>query len=252
MIITAASLVLLLAAGCMLSSDAKQRMRKTTYFIGIDVSGSFIRGGDYEDALRFAAYYIYGHVNSIGELNPPKALFVAPVGGFSQDEPKSFRPIHDFESKSVDEIEADLKEWLVPSQTITDFNAFFYRVKKLIQKKNLILTPINIVILTDGVPSRLTKNNKKVVKASYKDIDLSSLEYLARNITVRLLYPVPVVAEKWESEVPRNRVRMWTVDNQVMKGWKEKVAEGKKSAAQDELWKWVKDNVDYRVRRRSF
>jgi hypothetical protein len=91
-----------------------------------------------------------------------------------------------------------------------------------------------------------------VVKASIKNINLKSMEYLARTITVRLLYCSPVVADKWEKEVPRKRVRMWPVDNEVMGGWKAKLKPGVSADEQTELWKWMKDNVDFRVRNRIF
>jgi len=244
---------LVIVSGCLPSGEAtEKRMKRVSIFIGIDASASFARTGNYDEAITFLAHYIYGHMKGYGGLNEPKALYVAPIGGFSPDEPKSFRPIHDFQKKSIAQIEADLKEWLVPDQTITDFNVFLDRIKVLIQKNNLVLTPINIVIVSDGVPSKLTKSKKKVVRMPFNSIDLSNLDYLARHITVRLLYPTPVVAEKWETEVKRNRVRMNTVDDQVMKGWREQVVEGKPAAEQEELWKWMKDIVDKRVRRRTF
>lgn len=244
--------ILLSVSGCAVSDDAKTRGQKETIFIGIDVSASFFRSGYYEKAIKFISYYIYGHLNRLGGLSQPKTLFVASIGGFSPDEPKSFRPIHDFESKSVEQIEKDLKEWLIPRQTITDFNVFFERIKELIQKKNLILTPINIVIVTDGEPTRYTSDGKNVIKVPYNKINISSLEYLARNITIRLLYPSPVIADKWDKEVPRTRVRIWHVDYDVMRGWESKVIADEKPEKMEKLWQWIKDNVDYRVRKRVF
>jgi hypothetical protein len=44
---------------------------------------------------------------------------------------------------------------------------------------------------------------------------------------------------------------MWTVEAEVMKGWKEQMAPDTDLAQQDRLWKWVRDNVDYRVRSTS-
>jgi hypothetical protein len=246
-ILAALAVSLILLAGCTQDKAAERTVKRNTLFIGIDVSASFTGTPYFADSIKFISYYIYGHIHGLGGLKQPKALFVATIGGFSPDEPKSFRPIQDFEDKTVEQIEHDLKTWLVPHQTITDFNAFFERVKELIQVKNLILTPIDIVILTDGEPSKLTKNGR-VVMASYKDIDLSSLDYLAKTITVRLLYPTPVVEAKWQKLVPRSRVRMWSQDNEVMEGWKSKYKEGVALESQDSLWSWIKDNIDYRVR----
>ncbi len=224
-------------------------MKRETIFIGIDTSGSFTKLPYYKDSIRFISYYIYGHIHGLGGLKQPKALFVAEVGGFSADEPKSFRPLEDFESKSVDEIEADLNKWLVPKQSVTDFNAFFGKVKSLIQKKNLVLAPVQIIIVTDGEPEIVGKSGKITAQA-VKNVDLSSLEYLARNITLRLLYPTPVMAGKWEKEIKSNRIRLWPVDKDVMNGWKEKEKQGIAPEEQAELWKWVGNNVDYRVKRR--
>jgi hypothetical protein len=43
-------------------------------------------------------------------------------------------------------------------------------------------------------------------------------------------------------------VRLWTVDGEVMKNWKEKMQPNLDLAEQDRFWKWLRDNVDYRVR----
>jgi hypothetical protein len=45
-------------------------------------------------------------------------------------------------------------------------------------------------------------------------------------------------------------VRLWTVDAQVMAGWRDQVTAGAPPEAQGDLWKWVSDNVDFRVRAR--
>lgn len=242
--------ILVAVTSCSVGGSTQKRMKRSTLFIGIDTSASFSKADSYEDAVKFVAYYIYGHLRGLGSLNEPKALFVASIGGFSAAEPKSFKPISEFEGKSVEQIEAELDKWLVPDQTITDFNVFFSKVKELIQKKNLVLTPIDIVVVSDGQPTKL--EGKYVVKSAIKNIDLKSMEYLARTITVRLLYATPVVADKWEKEVPRKRVRMWPVDNEVMAGWKAKLKTGISADEQAELWKWIKDNVDFRVRNRVF
>jgi hypothetical protein len=77
---------------------------------------------------------------------------------------------------------------------------------------------------------------------------VDELEFLSRNITVRLLYPTPTVAVGWEKGVKRDRVRLWTLDAQVMGGWHAQLASDRSPDAQAKLWRWVDDNVDFRVR----
>ncbi|HEX2779169.1 MAG TPA: hypothetical protein VHM30_06710, partial [Gemmatimonadaceae bacterium] len=84
--------------------------------------------------------------------------------------------------------------------------------------------------------------------SKYKKIDVSKLEYLSKNVTVRVLYPRPTVAVHWEKKVPRRRVRMWTVDDEVMGTWRKHYRAGARPEEQTELWKWINDNVDFRVR----
>jgi hypothetical protein len=79
---------------------------------------------------------------------------------------------------------------------------------------------------------------------------VTPLEFLSRSTTVRLLYPTPTVAVNWERGVDRRRVRLWTVDAQVMAGWRAQLAPGAPPEAQAGLWKWIADNVDFRVRAR--
>jgi hypothetical protein len=79
---------------------------------------------------------------------------------------------------------------------------------------------------------------------------VGSLEYLSRSVTVRVLYPTPTVAVRWEQGVKRRRVRLWTLDEQVMVGWRGQLAGGQPPEQQANLWRWVQDNVDFRVRAR--
>lgn len=232
--------------GCTL--EAGQRKPKITLFIGVDASGSFHKGGYYEDALKFIAHYIYGHLHELGGLAKPRELFVGSIGGTAVGDPKTFHPIHDFDGKSVSEIEEDLKGWFPPTDTITDFNAFFEKAARLAKERNLILTPITLLIVSDGVPDMPMENAKPGSKPLYEKINLDPLEYLARNVTVRLMYPSPKVAENWRKFVPRNRVRLWTVEADVMTGWQHQVQAEVELPRQDRLWKWVQDTVDFRVR----
>lgn len=226
-----------------LATAAKPRQ---TLFIGVDTSGSFARTG-YEDATRFLAYYIYGHLNGLKGLAQPRELFVAPIGGRDMSEPKAFHPIHDFQGKSIEDITRDLRQWFPPRDTLTDFNAFFRQVERITKERNLVLAPITVLIVSDGVPD--IPGTKPGSSAAYRKIDLSGLEYLARNVTLRVIYVSPTVADSWRTLVPRQRVRLWAVAGEVMRGWHEQLAPDAQPEAQERLWDWVKDNLDYRVRR---
>jgi hypothetical protein len=230
-------------AACTPVEDDGRRPR-STLVIGIDVSGSFETTGNYDDAIEFASHYLYGHLNGLGELSVPSAVFVGSVGGERPGETKSFQPVHAFQGKSPEEIAVVLRE-LFPSQDgYTDFNAFFDRVATLVKRQGLILAPLNIVVLSDGIPDLTARDTED--ESRYSAIDVGPLEYLSRSVTVRLLYATPTVSVSWERDVDRRRVRMWTVDHDVMGGWREQM----ESDVDDDLWKWVKDNVDFRVRSR--
>jgi hypothetical protein len=231
-------------AGCDAASESPQRKAPMSLFIGVDMSGSFKQ--DHDDALTFLAYYIYGHLHELGGLARPQALFVGSIGGKKAGEPKSFHPIHDFEGKNIQQIETELRTWFPPTDTITDFNVFFQEIARIAKERNLVLSPITLMMVTDGIHD--VPGTKFASQATFEHIDLSSLEYLARNITVRLAYVSPKVGDQWRRNVPRERVRLWTVDTEVMKGWKDQMQPSVDLAHQDRFWKWVQDNVDFRVR----
>ncbi|HYM38349.1 MAG TPA: hypothetical protein VES96_08100 [Nitrospiraceae bacterium] len=233
--------------GCTVQAG-EERKPHATLFIGVDASGSFKHSGYYDNALTFLAHYIYGHLHELGGLEKPHSLFVASVGGKSVNEPKAFHPIHDFEGKDVAQIEADLRNWFPPSDKVTDFNPFFQEVARITKERNLILAPITLMVVTDGIPDAAIPEAKAGTRELYERIDLQPLEYLARNVTVRLTYVSPKVGEHWRTHVTRQRVRLWTVDAEVMKGWKNQMQAGVDVAQQDRFWKWVQDNVDFRVR----
>lgn len=239
--------VALSAAAC--APPQSQAPPRNTLVVGIDVSGSF-RRAHYDDAITFAAYYLYGHLNGLGDLEVPTAVFVGSIGGEAPGEVKSFHPISDFQGKSVEQIKSDLQTWFPPEDRLTDFNAFFSRITTLVKRRNLILAPLNVVILSDGVPDATA--SVRDTASAYAAIDVSGLEYLSRSVTVRLLYPTPTVAVAWERHLPRHRVRVWTVDGQVMAGWHGEVPSDSLAvpAADSALWGWIKDNVDFRVRGR--
>ena len=240
---------LLLAPGCTLTQREEPRL---SLFVGVDVSGSFTGTPHFKDSLRFLSYYLYGHLHGTGGLEKPRALFVGSIGGDTANEPKAFYPIQEFERKSAREIEARLTElFSVQGNYLTDFNAFFQRVSEVVRKQNLVLAPITVVIVTDGIPEVRAEKGQKTIQPPYEKIDVSSLEYLARNVTIRVLYPSPKVAAEWERKIPRERIRIWPVEAEVMGGWREQVENKPKVEDEKLLWKWIGDIVDHRARRQT-
>jgi hypothetical protein len=225
---------------------AEKRTARSTLVIGIDVSGSFRRGGRYDSSIEFAANYLYGHLHGLGGLKTPTHVFVGSIGGEKPGETKSFQPIHTFQGMSVAEIASYLRREYPSRDGLTDFNPFFERVAELLKRQGLVLSPLNVVLFTDGLPD--LHNVKGDSLAKYAKVDLSDLEYISKSVTIRLLFPAPTVAVHWEKRVPRHRVRMWTVDDEVMSTWRRHYRQGAPPEAQDTLWKWINDNVDFRVR----
>jgi hypothetical protein len=239
------ALVLSAAVACAPSAEGG-RVARSTLVVGIDVSGSFQGRGRYESSIDFAANYLYGHIHGLGGLKQPTAVFVGSLGGEKPGEAKSFQPIHTFQNMTVPQIAAYLRKEYPPRDALTDFNPFFDRVATLVKRQNLVLSPLNVVMLTDGIPDTPAERNDSLSK--YKKINVSGLEYLSKNTTIRILYPRPTVAVHWEKNVPRRRVRMWTVDDEVMATWRSHYKKGEAPQDQAELWKWITDNVDFRVR----
>jgi len=244
--IAAVAFVMIACAAC--TAPTGQQKPRLVLFVGVDVSGSFRGTGYYDDAITFLSHYIYGHLHELGGLNKLRALFVGSIGGTNADEPKAFHPIHDLEEKSITQIGEELRKWFPPEDIITDFNAFFEEIARVTKDRNLTLAPISIVVVTDGVPALGTRENK----TAYEKINLEPLEYLSRRVTVRLTYLEPKVAQHWREDVQSRRVRIWTVAGEVMEGWRAQMEPGVEIAQQEKLWKWIKDNVDFRVRARRF
>jgi hypothetical protein len=239
---------LLLAPACTFTQREEPRL---SLFVGVDVSGSFARTPHFRDSLRFLSYYLYGHLNGTEGLQKPRALFVGSIGGDTPNEPKAFYPIQEFERKSVREIEAKLTElFSAKGNYLTDFNAYFQRVSEVVRKQNLVLAPITVVIVTDGIPEVAGPRGKGVLQP-YEKLDVSSLEFLARNVTIRVLYPSPKVAAEWERKIPRERVRIWPVEAEVMGGWREQLESRPNIEDEKRLWKWIGDIVDHRARRQT-
>jgi len=221
---------------------------RSTLVIGLDVSGSFRQTQHFDKSIEFAALYIYGHLNGLGGLKQPTDVFIGSLGGQQASVPKAFHPIQDLSGKSVEEIERDLRAWFPETDPLTDFNTFFSRVAVHVKRQNLVLSPLSIVMFSDGEPD-FPGAGRISAEERYRRIDLTPLEYLSRSVTVRLLYATPRVAQLWEQQVPRKRVRVWTQDWQTMEGWGRHVNAGAPPEQQDSLWSWMTEIVDFRVRR---
>lgn len=214
-------------------------------FVGVDISGSFMRGKHFKDALRFLATYIHAHLNGYGGLEEPHSLFVGPLGGQRPDEAKTFYPIETFRGESIDGIHRELVKMFPKTREnpFTDYNAFFKQVASYVKSRKLILKPISIVMLSDGAPDLPKEKGEK----AFRLVDLNELELLSRNVTLRLLYTNAVLGENWKTMVKRRRIRIWTQDAVVMKQWSDSkiYKNGTPAAEQTAFFDWVKNNVDF-------
>lgn len=239
-------LALLLLAACGPQGPKKPRL---CLFVGLDVSGSFLKGPHYEDGLEFLGRYLHAHMNGLGGLDVPDQVFVGAIGGRKKDESKTFFPKQTFAGKAPEEITATLRELFPnpkkPKDDRTDYNAFFEQVAETVRAKNLVLRPISIVMIADGVPAFRANT-----PANYRSIRLDPLENLSRNVAVRLLYASPTAGKNWRTQVPRRRIKLWTQDAAVMAYWKDPqvLQPGVGLREQDKFFAWVKDNVNFPVR----
>ncbi len=192
-------LVAVLFNGCGVGGNTTKP--RLSMFVGVDISGSFMNGKYFVDSIDFLAHYIYSHLNGLGGLEIPNVLFVSSIGGARANEPKTFYPKQSFENKSIEEIADKLRE-IFPknnSNPYTDFNAFFEQVALTVKNKNLVLRPISIVMISDGIP-----DVKKKGKTNFESVVLKPIEKLARSVTVRLLYTDAVVGKNWQTKVKRS------------------------------------------------
>lgn len=222
---------------------------RLSLFIGMDISGSFINSGYFDDGIDFLSHYIYAHLHGLGGLEKPNVLFVGSIGGAKQDEPKTFYPIQTFENKSVQEISDKLHEIFPKDQMnpFTDFNAFFEQISQTVKNKNLLMRPVSVVMITDGLP-----DVRKEGETDFGNVILKPMEQLARNVTIRILYTNAELGQNWQTRVKRQRVRVWTQDAQVMVSWKDPMILIPDTAieSQRRFFSWVKDNVDFEARSR--
>lgn len=238
-----------LLVGCGLLDSGGEAKPRLTMFVGVDISGSFMQSKYYDDALNFLAYYLYGHIHGVGGLEVPNALFVSSIGGATANEPKTFYPKQTFENKSIEEIGETLRQ-IFPKRAanrFTDYNAFFEQCALTVKNKNLVLRPISIVMLSDGIPDVKTEG-----ETDFRSITMKPLERLARNVTIRLLYTDAVSGTSWQTRVPRRRVKIWTQDAEVMVSWRDPKILMPDTAieSQSHFFEWIKDNVDFGVRAR--
>ncbi len=245
-------LVLVLAlAGCGMWSEEEPDPR-LAMFVGVDVSGSFMNGEHFDDAINFLSHYIYGHLNGLCGLEVPDMLFVGTIGGAKPNEPKTFFPIQTFENKSIEEIKLELRTRFPKENPnpFTDYNAFFEQIAVTIKNKNLLLRPVSVVMISDGIAD--APDIKKNGKTHFDKISVRPLEKLSRSVTLRLLYTNAVVGKDWQTKVPRKRVKIWTQDADVLVTWKNPkiLIPGEPLETQDKFFEWVKDNVDFGVRSR--
>jgi hypothetical protein len=229
--------------------NRQEAQPRLSLFIGMDISGSFMNSGYFDDGVDFLAHYIYAHLHGLGGLEKPNVLFVGSIGGAKQDEPKTFYPIQTFENKSVQEINDKLRE-IFPKDEMnpfTDFNAFFEQISETVKNKNLLMRPVSVVMITDGLP-----DVKKEGETDFRNVILKPMEQLARNVTIRILYTNAELGNNWQTRVKRQRVRVWTQDAEVMVSWKDPgiLLQDIPIEHQGRFFNWIKDNVDFEARSR--
>ena len=174
-----------LLLGCTPPEDAPNKPNaptpRSTMIIGLDVSGSFRSSGNFNDAIEFASLYIYAHMKGFHDLRRPTDVFVGTMGGQKSGEAKTFHPIQDLSGKSPAQIQASLRAWFPETDPITDYNAFFERIAVHVQRQNLTLAPLSIIMFSDGVPDIPGAKGDEL----YRRINFTPLEYLSRSVTVR-------------------------------------------------------------------
>ena len=227
--------------------EAKKTTQRSTVFIGVDVSGSFAKTKKFSDGMAFLSHYIHAHLNNENGLAKPVDLYVGGIGGDKKEDPQDFFPVHDFMGLSKKGIQNKLtREFSRQRDNLTDFNTFFRRIKSIVKQKNLVLAPIEVIMVTDGVPE-IANRTKKAIKQAYQNIEFKNLENLSRTVSVRILYASPKVGRHWRKYVPTKKIKVWTVEPRVMYGWKSQLQRNGKKA----LHKWIMDNIDLRLKSRG-
>lgn len=232
------------------AENAPTKSGRSVMFVGMDISGSFINSSYFDDSVDFLAHYLYIHLQGLGGADVPHSLYVGSIGGYKENEPKTFFPIQTFENKSIAEIKAKLHEIFPKNKvnSVTDFNSFFKQVAVFTQDNKLVMRPISIILVSDGIPDVPKKNGKY----NYRSFNLAPLETLSRNVAVRLIYTSPSVAMAWKEQVPRQRIKVWAQDASVMVLWKDPkiLLPDKDIKDQERFFSWVKELVDFNVKLR--
>src|SRR2546423_15491122 len=115
----------LMAVGCAPKKGAPPP--RSTLVVGLDVSGSFRNSGRFDDAMRYAALYIYGHVNGLGGLKGTTYVFGGSLGGAVVRPPNTVHPILGLSGKPPAGIDRGLRRSVPDVGALTDFNGVFPR-----------------------------------------------------------------------------------------------------------------------------
>src|SRR4029077_20023969 len=84
-------------SGCSYFNEKPQP--RLVMFVGVDISGSFVKTPKFDDSLDFLDHYLYPHLNGLNDLEVPSSLFVGSLGGAKAGQPKAFFPIETFQNK---------------------------------------------------------------------------------------------------------------------------------------------------------
>jgi len=118
------------------------------------------------------------------------------------------------------------------------------------KERNLVLAPITVMVVSDGIPDVRDGSIRSGTPASYQQIDLSPLDCLSNSVTFRLVYASPKVRDSWLAQAGEAR-SCPVLGRRVRRheGWRAQMKSDTDPANQDRFWKRVRDSVDYRVRR---
>lgn len=234
--------------------EAPKKTVNKVYFIGIDISGSFRNGKYFDDSMDFLSHYIHSHIHGFDDLDIPKALFVSAIGGSHKNEAKTFYPIQTFKYKSIEETYYFLKNTFRYNKVnkFTDYNIFFKQIGEIVKSKKLLLKPLEIILISDGIPDLVGKQKTDNRTNDYRTIKMNKLENLSRNITVRILYTDALTGMNWKDKIPRKRLKIWSQDSLVMTQWNDPKIFLKNTPLdkQQRFFSWLKDNVDFPVRKK--
>ena len=154
---------------------------RSTLVIGLDVSGSFRRTPEFDQAIDFAALYIYAHLHGVGGLKQNTAIFVGELGGERPGQAKVFHPIQDLTGKTPQQIASDLRAWFPDTDPITDFNAFFNRKSPPSPEAAL-----PVVTFADSVTFHWNGDEIRVYHAPPAHTDGDSLVYFVKADVVHM------------------------------------------------------------------